>query len=62
MMTAVREAGLVPDLEMLSTATEACSRAGDWEGALHFIDQAVRLGHSPDDRMYREVREAFLLC
>lgn len=60
MMAAVREAGLVPDLDMLSAATEACSKARDTEGALHFLDQAFRLGFIPDDRMYREVRVSFL--
>lgn len=54
-MMAVREAGIVPDLEMLSVATEACSKARDREGALHFMDQAFRLGLDPDERMYREV-------
>lgn len=55
MMVAVREAGLVPDLDMLSAATEACSKAGNTKGALHFVDQALRLGFAPDGRMYREV-------
>ena len=59
-MSAVREAELLPDLEMLSAATEACSKAGDSEGALHFLDQAVGLGFSPDGRMFKEVRDARL--
>lgn len=46
----------MPDMEMLSTATEACSRTGDSEGALHFLEQAIGLGLSPDGRMFREVR------
>lgn len=55
MMAAVKEAGLVPDLDMLSAAVEACSKAGDGVGAMHFYEQAVGLGFTPDDRMYQEV-------
>lgn len=56
-MTAVNEAGLVPDILMLSAAVEACSNAGDGEGAVHFYDQAIRLGFAPDEGMYQEVRK-----
>lgn len=45
----------MPDLEMLSAAVEACSSGGNREGAMHFLDQAIRLGFSPDDRMCQEV-------
>lgn len=57
MMRSVREAGLVPDIDMLATAMDACSKARDTEGAMHFMDQALRLGLEPDDNMFREVRE-----
>lgn len=56
MMVAVHEAGLVPDIDMLAAAMDACSKARDNEGAMHFMDQAVRLGLEPDDGMFREVR------
>lgn len=56
MMTAVSEAGLVPDMSMFSDAVEACARGGDKEGALHFWEQAFVLGLAPDERMLREVK------
>lgn len=55
-MSAVQQAGLVADIEMLSAAMDACSKARDTEGAVHFMDQAIRLGLKPDDTMFREVR------
>lgn len=55
-MMAVQEAGLVPDIDMLAAAMDACSKARDTEGAMHFMDQAIRLGLEPDDNMFREVR------
>lgn len=58
MMMAVQEAGLVPDVDMLGAAMDACSKARDTEGAMHFMDQAIRLGLKPDDSMFREVRGA----
>ncbi|CAM9381903.1 unnamed protein product, partial [Hapterophycus canaliculatus] len=61
-MTAVQEAGLVADIEMLSAAMDACSKARDTEGAMHFMDQATRLGLKPDDNMYREAIFAFSLA
>lgn len=56
MMTAVSEAGLVPDLRMFSEAMEACAMGGDKSGALHFWEQASLLGLTPDGRMYKEVK------
>ncbi|CAM9875314.1 unnamed protein product, partial [Ectocarpus fasciculatus] len=53
-MSAVQQAGLVADIEMLSAAMDACSKARDTEGAVHFMDQAIRLGLKPDDTMFRE--------
>lgn len=57
MMIAVQEAGLVPDIDMLAAAMDACYKARDSEGAMHFMDQAIRLGLKPDDNMFREVRD-----
>ena len=61
MMVAVQDAGLVPDVDMLAAAMDACSKARDTEGAMHFMDQAIRLGLKPDDNMFREVRTCQVL-
>ncbi|CAM9165858.1 unnamed protein product [Ectocarpus sp. 13 AM-2016] len=61
-MSSVQQAGLVADIEMLSTAMDACSKARDTEGAVHFMDQAIRLGLKPDDTMFREAILAYSLA
>ncbi|CAB1101619.1 unnamed protein product [Ectocarpus sp. CCAP 1310/34] len=61
-MSSVQQAGLVPDIEMLSAAMDACSKARDTEGAVHFMDQAIRLGLKPDDTMFREAILAYSLA
>lgn len=61
-MSAVQEAGLTADIDMLSAAMDACSKARDSEGAIHFMDQAIRLGLKPDDSMFREVRVCACVC
>ncbi|CBN76149.1 conserved unknown protein [Ectocarpus siliculosus] len=61
-MSAVQQAGLVADIEMLSAAMDACSKARDTEGAVHFMDQAIRLGLKPDDTMFREAILAYSLA
>lgn len=62
MMIAVQEAGLIPDIDMLAAAMDACYKARDTEGAMHFMDQAIRLGLKPDDNMFREVRSVVRAC
>ncbi|CAN0044183.1 unnamed protein product [Ectocarpus sp. 4 AP-2014] len=61
-MSSVQQAGLVADIEMLSAAMDACSKARDTEGAVHFMDQAIRLGLKPDDTMFREAILAYSLA
>ncbi|CAM9530858.1 unnamed protein product [Phaeothamnion confervicola] len=53
MLTAMRSAGVSPDLEMLELAAAACTANGNGRAAAHFLRQADALGFAASPALFR---------